>query len=165
VEVSIILQVSRGTIQSRLDRLISSDAILGFGVRLREVYGLHALRALMLIEVTVGSTMQVIRQLRGISELLALHTTNGAWDLIVEIQTGKPGRVRSRVARRAYARRRVEQLNHPDIELHLNRRRWQTNLARWGFPKLRCGVESVAYDRAGRNPTDERRPQQATREY
>jgi len=41
-----------------------------------------------LIEVTGRSTTQVIRQLRGISELVVLHTTNGAWDLIAEIQTG-----------------------------------------------------------------------------
>jgi DNA-binding Lrp family transcriptional regulator len=87
-KLATILQVSRGTVQNRLDRLTSSGAILGFSVRVREDYGLDTIRALMLIEVTGRSTTQVIRQLRGISELVALHTTNGAWDLIAELQTG-----------------------------------------------------------------------------
>jgi hypothetical protein len=34
------------------------------------------------------STSQIIRQLRAILELVALHATNGSWDLIAEIQTG-----------------------------------------------------------------------------
>lgn len=87
-KLATILGVSRGTVQNRLDRLTSSGAILGFSVRVREDYGLDTIRALMLIEVTGRSTTQVIRQLRGISELVVLHTTNGAWDLIAEIQTG-----------------------------------------------------------------------------
>jgi len=58
-----ILGVSRGTVQNRLDRLISSAAILAFSVR--EDYGLDTIRALMPIEVSGRSTMQVIRQLRG----------------------------------------------------------------------------------------------------
>ena len=81
------LKVSRGTVQNRLDRLLSSGALLGFTVRVREDYGLDTVRALMMIEVTGRSTTQIIRQLRGIAELVALHTTNGSWDLIAEIQT------------------------------------------------------------------------------
>lgn len=73
--------------QNRLDRLLSSGALLGFTVRVREDYGLDTVRALMMIEVTGRSTTQIIRQLRGIAELVALHTTNGSWDLIAEIQT------------------------------------------------------------------------------
>ena len=83
-----ILKVSRGTVQNRLDRLMASGAIVGFTVRVREDYGLDTVRALMMIEVTGRSTTQVIRQLRGIAELVVLHTTNGSWDLIAEIQTG-----------------------------------------------------------------------------
>ena len=82
-----ILGVSRGTVQNRLDRLLASGAILGFTVRVREDYGLDTIRALMMISVAGRSTTQIIRQLRGISELVALHTTNGSWDLIAEIHT------------------------------------------------------------------------------
>lgn len=80
------LKVSRGTIQNRLDRLQESGALLGFTVRVREDYGLDTIRAIMLIEVVGKSTSQVIRSLRGIPQLTALHTTNGSWDLIAEVQ-------------------------------------------------------------------------------
>ncbi|NMH65981.1 Lrp/AsnC family transcriptional regulator [Shewanella salipaludis] len=82
-----ILKVSRGTVQNRLDRLISSGAILGFTIRAREDIDESIIRAIMLIEVIGRSTSQVINQLRGIPELHKLHTTNGAWDLVAEIQT------------------------------------------------------------------------------
>lgn len=41
----------------------------------------------MMIEVTGKSTSEIIRKLRGIPELITLHTTHGAWDLIAEIHT------------------------------------------------------------------------------
>ncbi len=47
----------------------------------------HAVRAVMLIEITGQKTVSAIKMLRGIPEIRALHTTNGAWDLIAEIQT------------------------------------------------------------------------------
>ena len=82
-----ILGVSRGTVQNRLDRLLESGALLGFTVRVREDYAAGGIRAVMLIEVVGKSTSEVIRKLRGFPELQALHTTNGKWDLVAEIQT------------------------------------------------------------------------------
>lgn len=82
-----ILGVSRGTVQNRLDRLVSSGAILGFTIRAHEQIDTDAIKALMMIEVVGKSTSQVIQKLRGIPQLLKLHTTNGAWDLVAEIQT------------------------------------------------------------------------------
>jgi DNA-binding Lrp family transcriptional regulator len=81
-----ILGVTRATVQSRLDRLTESGAVLGFTVRVRQDYDTKAIRAIMMIEVTGRSTTAVIRQLRGLPELHSLHTTNGAWDLIAEIR-------------------------------------------------------------------------------
>jgi DNA-binding Lrp family transcriptional regulator len=40
----------------------------------------------MMIEVVGKSTSQVIRLLRGFPELITLHTTNGSWDLVAEMQ-------------------------------------------------------------------------------
>lgn len=86
-QLAIALKVSRGTVQNRLDRLQNSGAIIGFTVRVREDYDTQTIRAVMMVEVVGKSTSQVIRSLRGIPELEALHTTNGAWDLIAEIRT------------------------------------------------------------------------------
>lgn len=82
-----ILKVSRGTVQNRLDRLLDSGTLHGFTVRVREDYEHDAIRALMMIEVVGKSTSQVIKKLRGMPELQRLHTTNGSWDLVAEIQT------------------------------------------------------------------------------
>jgi DNA-binding Lrp family transcriptional regulator len=79
------LNVARGTIQNRLDRLLASGAILGFTIRVREDYNDLSVRAVMMIEVMGKSTTQVIQKLRGIVEIRTLHTTNGNWDLIADI--------------------------------------------------------------------------------
>lgn len=86
-KVAQILGVSRGTVQNRLDRLLETGAVLGFTIRVRENYGLDAVRAVMLIEVTGKSTTQVINRLRGIPEIQTLHTTNGAWDLVADVHS------------------------------------------------------------------------------
>ncbi|RVQ66357.1 Lrp/AsnC family transcriptional regulator [Croceicoccus ponticola] len=81
-----ILGVSRATVQKRLDRLMQSGAILGFTIRAREPAGSDRVRAVMLVEVSGKSTDDVIRQMRGLPEIRALHTTNGAWDLVAEME-------------------------------------------------------------------------------
>jgi DNA-binding Lrp family transcriptional regulator len=84
-KIAKLLSVSRATVQTRLNRLIESGAILGFTVRVRQDQEGPAVRAIMSIEVAGKSTTAVIRSLHGIPELQSLHTTNGAWDLIAEI--------------------------------------------------------------------------------
>ena len=80
------LKVSRGTVQNRLDRLLATGAIIGFTIRASASIDDGAIRAVMLIEVTGKSTSQIISKLRGLPELQKVHTTNGAWDLVAEIQ-------------------------------------------------------------------------------
>jgi len=82
-----LLQVSRGTVQNRLDRLISSGAILGFTIRAHDELETDVVKAIMMIEVVGKSTTQVISKLRGIPQLSKLHTTNGSWDLVADINT------------------------------------------------------------------------------
>jgi len=80
------LGVSRGTVQSRLDRLIETGTLLGFTIRVRDDYDDLSVRAIMMIEITGKSTTEVIRKLRGIVEIRTLHTTNGNWDLLADIR-------------------------------------------------------------------------------
>jgi len=79
------LGVSRGTVQNRLDRLVDEGVIVGFTVRLREDLDEEVVRAMMVIRLVGQSTTAVVRQLRGMPEVRAVHTTNGAWDLMAEI--------------------------------------------------------------------------------
>ncbi|MGQ9365729.1 Lrp/AsnC family transcriptional regulator [Azospirillum sp. ST 5-10] len=85
-KLAAVLGVSRGTVQARLDRLLDSGAILGFTVRVRQEHDAAAIRAVMMIEVAGKSTAAIIRRLRGMPEISALHTTNGSWDLVAEIR-------------------------------------------------------------------------------
>ncbi len=84
-KLATILNVSRGTVQNRLDRLLESGALLGFTIRAREDSDPGTIRAVMMIEVEGKSTSQVIRRLRGMPELQKMHTTNGSWDLVAEV--------------------------------------------------------------------------------
>ncbi|MBU0782251.1 MAG: Lrp/AsnC family transcriptional regulator, partial [Alphaproteobacteria bacterium] len=55
-----IMGVSRATVQTRLDRLLASGALLGFTARVREDYAVNQIRAIMMIEVSGRNTTQVI---------------------------------------------------------------------------------------------------------
>ncbi|MFC3122736.1 Lrp/AsnC family transcriptional regulator [Agaribacter flavus] len=80
-----VLQVSRATVQNRINKLIDSGALLGFTIRVKEELSPNTIRAIMLVEVAGKSTSQVIQRLRRIPELDKIHTTNGNWDLVIEL--------------------------------------------------------------------------------
>jgi DNA-binding Lrp family transcriptional regulator len=81
------LGVARATVNSRLVRLLSTGTVVGFTVRVRDELDPLAIHAISFIEVVGRSTDRVIRQLRGFPEIIALHTTNGGWDLVAELRT------------------------------------------------------------------------------
>ena len=81
-----VLRVSRGTVQNRLQRLSADGTIVGYTVRLRPLAEAHQIRALMMVEVVGTRTDQVLAALRGDPAVSALHTTNGRWDIVVELR-------------------------------------------------------------------------------
>src|SRR5689334_2384563 len=75
--------VSRNTVQTRIQRLTRDGVIAGFTI---ELEGADAgVRAVMSIELEGRAVTSVIRSLLGMPEVRQVHSTNGAWDLIVEI--------------------------------------------------------------------------------
>ena len=80
------LGVARATVTARIDRLVASGVIVGFSVRIRDETEVDRIRAISLIEVEGRTTDAVIRRLRGFPEIAALHSTNGGWDLVAELQ-------------------------------------------------------------------------------
>jgi DNA-binding Lrp family transcriptional regulator len=90
-KLSEVLGVARGTVQNRLDRLMSTGTLLGFTVRVREAFDAETVQAVMMIEVVGKSTSQVIRKLRGLPEIHTLHTTNGNWDLVAHVRAANLG--------------------------------------------------------------------------
>lgn len=81
-----ILGVSRGTVQNRIARLEAAGVILGFTVRLGAAEA-AAVRAMMAIEVRSADTRAVTAGLRRLPEVVRVHSTNGRWDLVAEIET------------------------------------------------------------------------------
>jgi DNA-binding Lrp family transcriptional regulator len=81
------LGVARGTVQNRLARLEADGVIQGYTVRLKLADEDRRIRALMTVAVEGNRTDEVLRALRGDPAVRALHTTNGRWDIVAELQT------------------------------------------------------------------------------
>ncbi|MDE2164589.1 MAG: Lrp/AsnC family transcriptional regulator [Alphaproteobacteria bacterium] len=81
------LSVSRGTVQNRINRLVAQGAIQGFTIRLRPEAEPARIRAITMIAVEGEQTDRVIKYLRDYPEIAAVHTTNGRWDLVLELNT------------------------------------------------------------------------------
>lgn len=81
------LGVSRTTIRSRIERLQRSGDILGFSVVLKNDAARDPVRGLMMLGIEGRGTDRILRQLNGLTAVRATHSTNGRWDLIVEIGT------------------------------------------------------------------------------
>jgi DNA-binding Lrp family transcriptional regulator len=80
-----LLRVSRGTVQNRIDRLMAEGVIGGFTVRLKPEAEPRRVRAITMVAVDGEHAAAVIKALRGIPAVQALHTTNGRWDIVVEL--------------------------------------------------------------------------------
>ncbi len=80
------LGVSRATVQNRMRRLEQEGVILGYTVRLQAPGAQAPIRALMLIQVD-GDGDALTPLIQAEPSVRMLHTTNGRWDLIAEIET------------------------------------------------------------------------------
>jgi DNA-binding Lrp family transcriptional regulator len=84
-DLAIALGVSRTTVRGRIERLRQSGEIVGFSVVLKGDAVRDPVRGLMLIGIEGRGTDRIIRQINGLSSVRTVHTTNGRWDVIVEI--------------------------------------------------------------------------------
>lgn len=84
-----ISMVGTGSATMRAERSIASrceGVIVGYTVRLKPQVEAHRIRALMTIAVEGNRSTEVLRSLRGHPNVTALHTTNGRWDIVAELQ-------------------------------------------------------------------------------
>lgn len=81
-----VLGISRATVRTRIDKLTTDGTIQGFTVTLKAGAGIYGVRAVAMIEVAGQGAEKVIRRLQGFPEIRALHTTNGRWDIVAEIE-------------------------------------------------------------------------------
>jgi DNA-binding Lrp family transcriptional regulator len=82
------LKVSRGTVQNRIARLMGREGVIqGFTVKTRPEVEAQRVRAIMCIAIEGERSAAVVKALRGLPEVDKVHTTNGRWDLVAELDT------------------------------------------------------------------------------
>ncbi|MBE1284633.1 MAG: AsnC family transcriptional regulator [Rhodobacteraceae bacterium] len=86
-DLALQLGLSRTTVRTRIERLQARGDILGFSVVLKADVMRDPVRGLMLIGIEGRGANRITRQLQGLPEVRAIHSTNGRWDLIVELGT------------------------------------------------------------------------------
>jgi DNA-binding Lrp family transcriptional regulator len=113
------LGVTRTTVRARMARLIGSGEIAGFTVLTRGDVATAPVRGLMMLQVEGRGTDRIMARLSGIPEVTAFHTTNGTWDLIVEVGT----RTLEEFDQVLFAIRRIEGVSRSETNLLLSTRR------------------------------------------
>ena len=81
------LDLSRATVRSRMERLTARGEIAGFTVLTRGDVSAAPVRGLMLIGIEGRGAERIMARLTGILAVVAVHSTNGKWDLIAELAT------------------------------------------------------------------------------
>lgn len=84
-ELASVLGTTRATVRARMEKLQKSGEILGFTVVLRGDLEDMPVRGITMIEIEGKGTNRIISILNGYPEVQAIHTTNGRWDLMVEL--------------------------------------------------------------------------------
>lgn len=81
------LGLSRATVRARMERLAARGEIAGYTVVTRADVTEAQVRALMLIGIEGRGGERIMARLAGFPAVMAVHSTNGKWDLIVELST------------------------------------------------------------------------------
>ena len=81
------LGVSRATVRMRMARLQAQGEILGYTAVTRGDVSDAPVRGLVLIGIEGRGGDRIMARLSGMAQVAAVHSTNGKWDLIVELST------------------------------------------------------------------------------
>lgn len=117
-----LLKIARATVRSRIERLVASGEIAGFTVLTRADVTAAPVRGQTLICIEGRGTERIIALLQGIPAVQAVHSTNGRWDLIVELATDTLQELDDTLVRI----RRFEGITSSETNLFLSTRRPQT---------------------------------------
>lgn len=85
METSRLLGVARGTVQARLDRLVSRGVITGFGPEVSPAGLGYPVLAFVSLEIAQGRLDESVEMLAAIPEVLEVHGTSGGSDLVCRV--------------------------------------------------------------------------------
>jgi len=80
------LKVARATVQHRITRLENDGTIVGYTVKVNTGSSPNVVRAIMSIASEGNTAKSVVTRLSSSPNVTAVHSTNGKWDLIADIQ-------------------------------------------------------------------------------
>ena len=86
-DLGVKLGLSRATVRARMDRMSERGDIVGFSVITRADVATAPVRGLMMLAIEGRGAERLRHQLLGLSAVQRVHSTNGRWDLIVEINS------------------------------------------------------------------------------
>ena len=81
-EIARRLQLSRTTVQSRIERLERLGVIAGYTVRVADDFERERIRALIMVTVYPKQQPAVVEALRQLQGVRSLQSVSGAWDLV-----------------------------------------------------------------------------------
>ena len=84
-ELARLLDAPRGTVQSRRQRLERWGVITGYGPDVDPVRAGFAVTAFTSLEITQGAHDETTAALRGINQVIEIHTVTGAGDLLCRL--------------------------------------------------------------------------------
>lgn len=84
-ELASKLKITRATVRKRIQKLESSGTIVGYTVVLSSDISETPIRGLMQINVGEFDSEKVIEKLTNLNEIIAIHSANGKWDIILEL--------------------------------------------------------------------------------
>jgi len=85
IELAKQLNVSRTTVQNRIETLQRKGVIKSFTIEFDQEYERKLLKAQMLVNLTAGVSRKVIKQLDQRPQITSIMSVSGVYDLIVEI--------------------------------------------------------------------------------
>ncbi len=86
-DLAVALNVSRGTVQNRIDKLRHTKVIHRFTVELGQSEEDHQISAFTLIRLRADDTKVTQAALRRIAAITDIHTLSGNFDFVVELRT------------------------------------------------------------------------------
>lgn len=85
LEISRRLGIARATVQARLDRLVARGVIATFAPTLDPVAMGYTVTAFATLEIRQGRGQAVLAHLRGIAQVLEVHTITGPGDMLCRV--------------------------------------------------------------------------------
>ena len=86
-DLAALLGITRSTVRSRIERMQTAGIIRGYTVVLQDEGQGAPIRGMMMLGIEGRGAERITRQLSGLPEVQAIHSTNGRWDLIIELGT------------------------------------------------------------------------------